>query len=68
MYKNIKKIYTSQNERYLQLKVHSSLGPESVRYIRDKQLKTDLEKKKKKQTWKKTKAEGKGESRTVEIF
>lgn len=35
--------YTSQNESYLQLKVHTFLGPESVGNIREKQLEKDLE-------------------------
>lgn len=35
--------YTSQNESYLQLKVHSFVGPESVGNIREKQLEMDLE-------------------------
>lgn len=51
--------HRSQNERYLQLKVHSFLGPESVGNVREKQLKTDLEE---------DKCRGKkGESRTVKI-
>lgn len=35
--------YTSQNESYLQLKVHSFLGSENVGNLREKQLETDLE-------------------------